>query len=93
VSSEWSTGYTAAIRINNPGATAVNGWSLTLTFADGSEITNSWNAIIAGNNPYTLGNMSYNGVIQPSQFVEVGFQATKGGTAAQAPVISGSVCN
>jgi xyloglucan-specific exo-beta-1,4-glucanase len=93
LSNEWNTGYTAAIRINNTGSAAVNGWSLTLTFADGSKITNSWNAVVAGNNPYTLGNMPYNGVIQPSQFVEVGFQVIKGGATAQAPVISGSVCN
>jgi endoglucanase len=94
LSNEWNTGFTAAIRINNPSATAVNGWSVTFTFPDGSKITNSWNANITGNNPYTATNMPYNGVIQPNQSIEIGFQGTKGSSGnVQTPTISGAVCN
>jgi endoglucanase len=93
VSNEWNNGYTGAIRITNNKTTAINGWSVTWTYSDGTKLTNSWNATVTGNNPYTATNLSWNGTIQPGQSVEVGFQATKGGSSVNVPTISGSVCN
>jgi endoglucanase len=38
--------------------------------------------------------MPYNGVIQPNQSIEIGFQGTKGSSGnVQTPTISGAVCN
>jgi endoglucanase len=64
------------------------------TYSDGTKITNSWNATLSGNNPYTASNLGWNGTIQAGQSVEIGFQGNKGSsTTAQIPVVNGAVCN
>ncbi|RYY77363.1 MAG: endoglucanase [Gammaproteobacteria bacterium] len=93
VSSEWGNGYSGAIRITNNRSTAINGWSISWQFSDGTKITNSWNANVSGSNPYSASNLSWNGTIQPGQSVEFGYNATKGGSSVNTPTISGSVCN
>jgi endoglucanase len=93
VSNEWSTGFTGAVRITNNSISAINGWTVTWSYSDGSKLTNSWNATVSGSNPYSATNLSWNNMIQPGQSVEVGIQGNKGSSAtAQIPVISGSVC-
>jgi glucuronoarabinoxylan endo-1,4-beta-xylanase len=93
VTSDWGAGYTASIQIKNTGSTAINNWSVNWVYSDASRITNSWNATLTGNNPYSASGLSWNSVIQPGQLVEFGFQGTKSNGAAQIPVISGSACN
>jgi endoglucanase/cellulose 1,4-beta-cellobiosidase len=93
VSSEWGNGFSGAIRITNTKSTAINGWSISWQFSDGTKITNSWNANVSGSNPYSASNLSWNGTIQPGQSVEFGYNATKGGSSVNTPTISGSVCN
>jgi hypothetical protein len=93
VSSEWGNGFSGAIRITNNKNTAINGWSISWQFSDGTKITNSWNANLSGSNPYSASNLSWNGTIQPGQSVEFGYNATKGGSSVNVPTISGSVCN
>jgi len=93
VSSEWGNGFSGAIRITNTKSTAINGWSISWQFSDGTKINNSWNANVSGSNPYSASNLSWNGTIQPGQSVEFGYNATKGGSSVNVPTISGSVCN
>jgi cellulase/cellobiase CelA1 len=94
ITNEWSDGFTGAIRISNDGSSAINGWSVSWNYTDGSRVTSSWNANVSGSNPYTATNISWNGAIQPGQTVEFGFQGTKGGSGnAATPTVTGSVCN
>lgn len=93
VSNEWNTGFTATIRVTNNGTTAINGWNLSWSYSDGSAVTSSWNATVTGSNPYSATNLGWNGAIQPGQSAEFGVQGTKGGSSAQVPVVTGSVCN
>jgi len=93
VSSEWGNGFSGSIRITNTKSTAINGWSISWQFSDGTKITNSWNANVSGSNPYSASNLSWNGTIQPGQSIEFGYNATKGGSNVNTPTISGSVCN
>ena len=62
-------------------------------YSDGSRITNSWNAELSGNNPYSAANLDWNGVLQPGQTIEFGFQVNRGGADAQAPSLSGPLCD
>lgn len=39
---EWPGGFQGEIVIRNTGATAVSGWTLAFTFANGQTITNMW---------------------------------------------------
>jgi endo-1,4-beta-xylanase len=93
VTNEWNTGYTANIRITNTGSSPVNGWSLSWRYADATRIAHSWNGNVTGSNPYSANNLSWNSSIAPGQYVEFGFQATKGGVTSTAPIFSGASCN
>lgn len=93
VTNDWGNGFTGAIRITNNRTTAIDGWTLSWTFTDSTRITNSWNATLAGTNPYTATNLDWNKVIQPGQSVEFGFQGTKATGTAATPTITGNACN
>jgi lysophospholipase L1-like esterase len=66
LTSQWQGGFGATLTITNTGATAINGWNLQFTFANGQAITQIWNGSFtqsAGN--VTVTNLSYNGAIAP----------------------------
>jgi endoglucanase len=92
VANEWNTGFTGAVRITNNGTSAINGWNVSWAYTDGTKLTNSWNATVTGSNPYSAANLNWNNLIQPGQSVEIGIQGNKGGSSAQIPTVTGSVC-
>lgn len=93
ITNDWGSGYTGAIRIHNEGDQAINGWSVSWAYEDGTTITNSWNAEVSGSNPYTAGDMGWNADIQPGETVEFGFQAATDGQRIGVPDLSGSACS
>jgi cellulase/cellobiase CelA1 len=94
VTNEWNNGYVASIRITNNSSTAISGWQVSWALQD-SQITNLWNADYVTGTTNTASNLSWNSNIQPGQYVEFGFGASKNITDASVsvPVISGTVCN
>lgn len=92
VTNEWSNGFNATVNITNTTNAAINGWSVNWQYNGNNRATSAWSADLSGNNPYTAANLSWNGVIQPNQFVEFGVQGTKQAGAAEIPTLSGSVC-
>ncbi|MES2826058.1 MAG: sialate O-acetylesterase [Pseudomonadota bacterium] len=93
VSNDWGSGFSAMIRITNNRTTAINGWNIGWTYSDGTRISGSYNATVTGSNPYSASNLSWNSTIQPGQYVEFGFQATKGGSTVNVPTFTGAACN
>ncbi len=91
ITNQWNNGFTAAITITNNTQVAINGWSVNWQYAGDNRITNSWNANLSGNNPYSANNLSWNASIQPNQTIEFGFQGTKG-AAAEIPQVNGAPC-
>ncbi|PUA29919.1 MAG: beta-xylosidase [Cellvibrio sp. 79] len=92
ITNQWNNGFTAAIKITNSAAAAINGWSVNWQYAGDNRISNSWNANVSGSNPYSASNLNWNGTIQPNQTVEFGFQGTKGAANPEIPVINGAPC-
>ena len=92
ITNNWGSGFTGAIRITNRGNNVINGWNVSWSYSGNTRISNSWNATVSGNNPYSATNLGWNAVIQPGQTVEFGFQGTYSGST-ETPVISGAVCN
>ena len=94
IQSEWGSGFVAGIRITNDTNTAINGWSVNWSYADGSKRTGGWNANFSGNNPYSATNVGWNSQINPGQTAEFGIQGNKGVQNAPAakPTITGAVC-
>lgn len=95
IQNEWNNGFVAAVRITNDTNTAINGWSVSWNYTDGSSRTGGWNANISGNNPFTATGVGWNDRINPGQSVEFGVQGNKGvaNTPAQRPTVTGAVCN
>jgi cellulase/cellobiase CelA1 len=95
VTSQWSGGFGTSITITNTGSTAINGWTLTWSFANGQTITQIWNATdtqSGGNVSAT--NLSYNGSIAPGSNTNFGFNGAWSGTntAPTSFVLNGTTC-
>ncbi|WP_327715031.1 cellulase family glycosylhydrolase [Streptomyces sp. NBC_00490] len=92
---EWQGGFQGEITIRNTGTTAVNGWTLGFSFANGQTVSNMW-----GGTPTQTGAAvsvtpaSYTSTIPAAGSVTVGFIGTKGATntAPTAFTLSGSAC-
>ncbi|MFZ6029640.1 MAG: cellulose binding domain-containing protein [Chloroflexota bacterium] len=94
----WGTGFTADVTIINDGATAIQGWTLTFSYANGQEITSAWNATVAQSGAnVTASNESshWNGTIAAGGSVSFGVQGAYSGTNSD-PVdfaLNGVTCN
>jgi lysophospholipase L1-like esterase len=66
ITNQWPGGFGASFTITNTGATAINGWNLQFTFANGQTITQLWNGTYtqSGGN-VTITNVAYNGSLAP----------------------------
>ncbi|WP_406332628.1 cellulase family glycosylhydrolase [Streptomyces sp. NBC_00203] len=92
---EWPGGFQGEISIGNTGTTAIIGWKLAFTFADGQTVTNMW-----GGTPTQSGGTvsvtpaSYTSTIPAGGSVTVGFIAGKGSTntAPTTFTLSGATC-
>lgn len=95
VVNEWTSGFTGSIVITNDSDSALNDWSVSWGYSDGSIVTQAWNTVLSGTGPYIATNYSYNGVIAPNDSVTFGFNGTKGvaGTPAEVPVLAGICSN
>jgi glucose/arabinose dehydrogenase len=91
----WTGGFTTEVTIDNTGASAVNGWTLSFSLASNQVITNEWNAdIVQNGSEVTARNLSHNATIAPGGSQGFGFQATYTGTAASPTAFSlnGAAC-
>src|SRR5438876_10170366 len=96
VSSQWPGGFTAAITITNAGSTAINGWSLKFSFANGQTITQLWNgSVTQSGSDVTITNASYNASIPAGGTVNPGFNGSWNGTnsSPSAFTLNGAACS
>jgi mannan endo-1,4-beta-mannosidase len=92
IQSQWGNGFTAVIRMKNMSNQTIKNWNVNWQYADGSRVTNLWNANYSGGNPYSAKNLSWNASIYPGQTVEFGFQGTKPSGSAAIPQVKGDIC-
>jgi hypothetical protein len=85
----WNNGYQLDVIVNNNSAEPILGWSLTLTFDEPAQITQSWGANLYGGSTATVsaGNMSWNGNVAPGASVYFSLQGKHDGSF-QLPVCS-----
>lgn len=93
VANDWGSGFVASIKITNTGSTPINTWNVGWSYSGTTKVTNLWNGVLTGGNPYNVTPLDWNKTIQPGQSVEFGFQGTKPNGAAVIPTITGNVCN
>lgn len=93
---DWGSGFGTSISIANTGTSAVNGWTLTWTWAGNQQITQAWNSSASQNGPaVTLKNASWNAAIAPGASVTgIGFNASYTGAnvAPRTFYLNGAVC-
>ena len=88
---EWNSGFTSKVRVTNDTQYPIDGWSVSMTFTDGSSITGMWDANLSGGNPYQATNKNYNKDIPPNSTQEFGFNSAKAteNTPAVGPTLGG----
>ncbi|WP_078862837.1 arabinofuranosidase catalytic domain-containing protein [Streptomyces sp. NRRL F-5123] len=71
----WSGGFQGEVKVT-AGSTAVNGWTVHWTLANGQTLTQVWNGTLTtSGSTATVKNADYNGSLQPSASTTFGFLA------------------
>jgi endoglucanase len=81
---QWNNGFQAEVTIKNTGASAINGWTLAWSFANGQTIYQLWNGSYtqSGAN-VSVTNLSWNAGIPTNGTVNFGFLANRSSTNAR----------
>src|SRR4051812_42944131 len=80
VTSEWGSGFGAAVQITNLGD-PLSGWRLTWAFGAGQSVTQLWNgAVDQSGSQVTVTNAAYNGSLATGASTSFGFNATRAGS-------------
>lgn len=96
ITNQWQDGFQADVTITNTGTTAVNGWTLRWTFANGQQISQAWNAGVSQSGAQVSAtNVSWNGTIGPNGTASFGFLGNWTGTNARptAFTLNNSTCS
>jgi len=94
VTSQWPGGFGGSVAITNLGS-AVNGWTLTWSFAAGQTVTQAWNATVTqSGSTVTATNVSYNASIPTNGSVSFGFNGsfTAGNPSPTTFALNGVTC-
>ncbi|MEO3745346.1 carbohydrate-binding domain-containing protein [Plantactinospora sp. B5E13] len=80
VAGQWQGGFQGDVRVT-AGSSAINGWRVTWSFANGQTISQSWNATIsASGSAVTATNVSFNGALGAGASTTFGFLGTWNGS-------------
>jgi hypothetical protein len=92
--SNWSSGNNVDITLTNLSDTAVSGWSVELSFADGSSIAKLWSASWTAGTPDIASALSWNSNIAAGASVSFGLKVSKAqnSNTAVLPLLAGSLC-
>lgn len=77
---QWQGGFQAEVRVTAGGA-AINGWTVTWTYANGQVVTQAWSASVSSSgSAVTARNVSYNGSISAGGSTTFGLLGSWNGT-------------
>ncbi|WP_181361726.1 glycoside hydrolase family 48 protein, partial [Streptomyces sp. MA5143a] len=92
---DWGSGFTAELTLTNRGTEAINGWTLTYSYAGNQTLTGGWSGSWSqSGKAVTAKNASWNGTIAVGASVSTGAQFTYSGTntAPTSFAINGTAC-
>jgi uncharacterized protein DUF6055/cellulose binding protein with CBM2 domain len=75
---QWGGGFQAEVKVT-AGGSAINGWRVTWTFANGQTISQFWGAKVTGTSDVTAENEAWNGALAPGGSATFGFIASAPG--------------
>jgi endoglucanase len=93
---DWGTGFTASVTIGNVGASPLNGWRLTYSYAGNQTLQQGWNGTWSqAGNAVAVANLPWNATVPPSGTVTAGanFGYTGGNDKPTDFAVNGSPCN
>ena len=97
VVNSWSTGFQVQLSIQNTGAAAVAGWTLSWTFPGTQQVSSLWNGTaVQTGATVTVTNLSYNAAIAAgASYNDVGFTGagSNGTTVPTSFTLNGVACN
>ncbi|MFB4293490.1 cellulose binding domain-containing protein [Nonomuraea sp. ATR24] len=74
---QWQGGFQGEVTVSNTGVTALNGWTVRWTFADGQRISQLWNGELSADGAAVMvRNASWNGAIPRGGLATFGFVAS-----------------
>jgi endoglucanase len=80
VTGQWQGGFQAEVRVT-AGSSAISGWTVTWTYANGQQVTQSWSATVTSSgSAVTARNVTYNGSLGAGGSTTFGFLASWNGT-------------
>ncbi|MBO3085622.1 glycoside hydrolase family 6 protein [Cellulomonas fengjieae] len=91
----WNNGFTASVKVTNTGTSALTGWTLGFSFANGQSVTQGWSAEWSqSGSAVTARSAAWNGTLGAGQSVDIGFNGSHSGTnnAPTAFTINGAAC-
>jgi cellulase/cellobiase CelA1 len=89
VGSEWAGGFQGEIAVRNGSAAASSAWTVTFTFANGQQVSQSWNTTLTqAGAVVTARNVSYNGGLAAGASTTFGFLASWNNTTNAVPAVS-----
>ncbi|MFY1575244.1 cellulase family glycosylhydrolase [Verrucosispora sp. WMMD703] len=87
ISGQWQGGFQGEVRVT-AGTSAINGWTVRWTYANGQTVTQSWNATVTSSgSTVTARNVSYNGRLGAGASTTFGFLGSWNGTNS-APAVA-----
>ncbi|CAM5342647.1 hypothetical protein SVIOM342S_08902 [Streptomyces violaceorubidus] len=94
---DWGAGFTAELTLTNHGTDAIDGWTLTYSYAGNQKLTNGWNGTWSqSGQTVTVKNASYNARIaagRPRYFRPAGSSRTAAATPRRpASAVDGTSC-
>lgn len=97
ITGQWGGGFQADVKITNTGGTAINGWTLKWSFANGQVISQLWNGSVSQSGAaVTVTNAGYNGSLAAGGGnADVGFLASWNNTTNAPPTsftLNGTTC-
>nr|BFE63273.1 hypothetical protein GCM10020063_077990 [Dactylosporangium thailandense] len=89
VVSSWGGNFQGEVSLTNTSTTASTGWTTTFTFANGQQVTQSWNTTLTQSGAtVTARNVTYNGALAPGGSTSFGFLASWNNSTNAAPAVS-----
>jgi pectate lyase len=95
LSTDWGTGFTAAITIENVGS-PITSWTLQYTYPGNQQLSSGWNGNWSqSGETVTVTNASYNGSLGTSASVQIGanFSYSGSNTSPSAFTLNGAACS
>ncbi|MGK5682715.1 cellulase family glycosylhydrolase [Actinoplanes sp. URMC 104] len=80
VTGQWGGGFQADVKVT-AGSSAIRGWTVTWTYANGQTVSQAWNATVTSSgSSVTARNVSYNGSLAAGAATQFGFLGSWNGT-------------